>query len=421
MATQRVIDLVFFNKKEYITIEKPSNKKSILIYGGPLMANGITTSYINLVNHINKENYSVTIVIDPTAITTEELRIKQFQKFDKCIKVIPRTGRMLMTLEERRILKQFKDQKKFNNPELIKLYEKVFQREFKRVFGYGRFDNIINFEGYTEFWAALIGTKNQESIKNVIYQHNDMYGEWKLKHAYLETTFNLYYLYDRYASVSSQTKEENMKNLSQRFNIQDKNFIYCDNIQNPKEILSKAEKELEVVQDNKIFLNSIVFINIGRLSPEKGHIKLIKAFKKVSKIHPEAKLINLGDGVLRDEINTIIKTENLHDKVFFLGQRLNPYSYLQKAHCFILSSDHEGQPMTLFEAMILEKPIIAPDIVGNRSVLEERPGHLVENSENGLYQGMIDFLDGKYKNNETFDCTEYNQNALNMFYTKVIK
>ncbi len=72
--------------------------------------------------------------------------------------------------------------------------------------------------------------------------------------------------------------------------------------------------------------------------------------------------------------------------------------------------------MTLFEAMIFEKPIIATDIVGNRSVLEGRSGHLVENSEAGLAQIMLDYLEGKYDHDSKFDYHEYEQNALNMFY-----
>ena len=77
--------------------------------------------------------------------------------------------------------------------------------------------------------------------------------------------------------------------------------------------------------------------------------------------------------------------------------------------------------MTFFEAMILKKTIINTDIAGNRSVLEGRSGYLVENSEDGLVQGMLSFLETKYKNNDMFVYEEYNQNALKMFYEKVVQ
>ena len=127
----------------------------------------------------------------------------------------------------------------------------------------------------------------------------------------------------------------------------------------------------------------------------------------------------MGIGVQENEIQSLIKSLKLSKKVFYLGQKSNPYAYLKKSDCFVLASDHEGQPMTLLEALILEKPIIATDIVGNRSVLEGRPGHLVKNSEMGIQEAMQNFLDGKYKNDKIFNAYEYNDKALNMFYTKV--
>jgi CDP-glycerol glycerophosphotransferase len=120
-------------------------------------------------------------------------------------------------------------------------------------------------------------------------------------------------------------------------------------------------------------------------------------------------------------LKTLIDELALCDHIFLLGQRSNPYPYLQKSDCFVLSSNHEGQPMTLFEALILKKPIIATNITGNRSVMEGRPGHLVENSEKGLVRGMLHFLEGDYENDEVFDYNKYNENALKMFYEKLVQ
>jgi CDP-glycerol glycerophosphotransferase len=413
-ASKRVIDLLFFNRTSNINIYKNSIKPSILIYGGAFLTNGITTSFINLVNVIDKEKYSVTIVINPNSIASNPLKMEQFKKVNRDIKIIPRVGRMLMTLEERWILSEFNREKFFYNREKQSIYENAHKREFKRVFGNGKFDYVINFEGYTVFWASLFGVTSINSI----YQHNDLYGEFIMKYPYLKQTFNLYYLYNNIVSVSKKTKEHNEENLVRRFNLESKKFTYCDNIQNPKNILLKAQEGLEITDDYKIFKESVVFINIGRLSPEKGHKKLIKAFSKVEKIYPNIRLITLGDGLLKGEIDELIFSLKLQKKIFFLGHRDNPYAYIKASDCFILSSDHEGQPMTLFEAMILEKPIIATDIVGNRSVLDGRLGLMVDNSEDGLENGMLDFLEGRYIEKNIFDYNRYNRDALKMFYRK---
>ena len=421
MATKRVVDLIFFDKKEDINIYKKVEKESILLYGGPLMANGITTSFINLANHINKDKYSVTLIIDPLSIVSDDLRMEQFNKFNSDIKILPRVGQLLRTLEEAWVLKQFNNNMNLHSEEQWNLYESLHKRELKRVIGYGTYNHIINFEGYTVFWSSLMGMKLNKSQTNAIYQHNDLFGEWNMKHYYLEQTFNLYRFYDKFVSVSKATKDYNRVNLSKIFSLEEDKFVYCDNLQNPETILAKSKDELEVLKDNKIFEKGKVFINIGRLSPEKGHKKLIYAFQKVLKKYPDARLINLGDGVLKDEINTLIDELTLTNKIFFLGQRSNPYAYLNKADCFILSSDHEGQPMTLFEALIVQKPIIATDIVGNRSVLLGRAGNLVENSIDGLAVGMLEFLEDKYLSDKKFDYEIYNQEALNMFYSKILR
>jgi CDP-glycerol glycerophosphotransferase len=157
---------------------------------------------------------------------------------------------------------------------------------------------------------------------------------------------------------------------------------------------------------------------MGRLSVEKDHAKLICAFARLRLIHSGAKLIILGDGPLKQKLMHLVKDLGQEDYIHLLGRRSNPFPFVKKANCFVLSSNHEGQPMVLFEAMILEKPIISTDIVGSRSAIEGRSGHLVENSEEGLLQGMKDFIEGNLTL-KTYDITEYQKEAIGMFYKKV--
>ncbi len=418
-ATKRVVDLLFFDKKEESRVlEKPS-KESILLYGGPFIPNGITTSFINLLNHIDASKYSITIVLEAHLISHFEDRVEQIKRVNADINVISRVGRTLNSLEEKWNVDKFNAQRRLPSQESLDIYNKTYSREFKRIFGYAKFDYVVNFEGYNVFWQSVLGQKQSQGQVNSIYLHNNMHGEWKLRFPYLEKNFRLYNNYDNLISVSKQTKTLNRDNIADLFNIAKEKFKYCDNVQNPEDSLNRANEDLENRDDERIFKNTKVFINIARLSPEKDQEKLIRAFKKVSIKHPQARLINLGSGPLEHDLKTLIRELKLDDKALLLGQRLNPYPYLKKSNCFILSSNHEGQPMTLFESLILKKPIIATSIVGNRSVLDGRGGLLVENSEEGLSQGMFDFLEDRYVEEEIFDYNEYNQMALDMFYEKV--
>jgi CDP-glycerol glycerophosphotransferase len=159
---------------------------------------------------------------------------------------------------------------------------------------------------------------------------------------------------------------------------------------------------------------STQFVTLGRLSPEKGHAKLIRAFAELTKSHPACKLTILGDGPLRDDLEFLIEELALESNVFLAGLRINPFPALQRSDCFVFSSDYEGQGLVVLEALILGKPVISTDVVGPRSVLENGHGMLVENSVRGLVAGMHDFLDGRLPTPD-FDYDQYQKDAITKF------
>ena len=157
------------------------------------------------------------------------------------------------------------------------------------------------------------------------------------------------------------------------------------------------------------------FVTMGRMSPEKDQKKLIEAFAKVYERNKDIALYIIGTGELEDELHALIESYGLTDQIHMVGQLANPFPLIGDCDCFVLPSNHEGQPMVLLECLILNKPIIATDIPGNRSVLEGGYGHIVENNVNGLVDGMVKFLEGQLAF-EKFDYKTYNQEAVDMFY-----
>lgn len=394
-------------------------KKSLLICTGEFNPNGITTSLVNLVSNIDQKQFAVTILIDPDAVNSDLARLSQFNKLPRGVKVISRAGRMNRSIEEAWVENKFNQFGELQSESMWSERERMYAREYARIVGYGKFDVLIEFAGYSNFWSGILGCAAVKlSTVKVVYQHNDLFQEWRTKFHKLKGVFKQYRYFDKVISVSEPTMQLNMENLSSRFNIPHEKFEFCDNIQNPPYILAKSQEELTTEDELLFATERVIFITIGRLSPEKDQQKLIKAVSELKQEGHDVLLLVLGTGPLLGYLQKQVEHLALESNVFFLGHRENPFPLLLRSDCLVLSSNHEGQPMVLLEAMILSKPVIATDIIGSRSALNGRPGQLVENSVEGLVDGMVKFLKGDLEFG-VFDYEEYQKDALEMFYSKV--
>lgn len=102
-------------------------------------------------------------------------------------------------------------------------------------------------------------------------------------------------------------------------------------------------------------------VTCGRLEPQKNHALLIDAFAKVVAIYPEATLKIYGGGSLREKLQKQIDDLGLHDKAFLMGPTNHVEKVLETADLFVLSSDFEGMPNALMEAMAAGVPCISTD------------------------------------------------------------
>ena len=103
-------------------------------------------------------------------------------------------------------------------------------------------------------------------------------------------------------------------------------------------------------------------VTIGRLEEQKNHKLLIQAYTNLIK---KGKYIDdlyiYGDGSLREELTELIHKNGLQNKVHLLGKVNNVADILSKSKLFILSSDFEGLPNVLMEAMACGTPVISTD------------------------------------------------------------
>ncbi len=113
-------------------------------------------------------------------------------------------------------------------------------------------------------------------------------------------------------------------------------------------------------------------IAVGRLIPLKRHIDLLKAFNIVHRSLPETELIVLGDGPLKETLQRYAKETNIASYVHFLGNVDNPFYFLHRSDLFVLTSELEGFPNVLLEAMACRTAVISSDCKsGPEEVLEK--------------------------------------------------
>nr|WP_297705410.1 glycosyltransferase [uncultured Butyrivibrio sp.] len=122
-------------------------------------------------------------------------------------------------------------------------------------------------------------------------------------------------------------------------------------------------------------------LNVGRISRQKNQLLLLKAFKRIADKYPEYRLTIFGDVQEKDvyeEMTGFVKNNNLEGRVEFPGSIDDIKSELEETTLFVLSSDFEGMPNSLIEAMAMGVPCISTDCPCGGSRM------LIDNEKNGL-------------------------------------
>jgi glycosyltransferase involved in cell wall biosynthesis len=133
-------------------------------------------------------------------------------------------------------------------------------------------------------------------------------------------------------------------------------------------------------------------ITVGSLKEQKNHALLLRAFAQLVPKRPSAKLMILGEGAVRPQLEALARDLGIADRLVMPGFALDPWPYLASASLFVLSSDYEGFPLVLAEAMYAGLPLVSTDCLSGPAELLDggRFGRLVPCGDSDALAAAMD-------------------------------
>jgi len=241
-------------------------------------------------------------------------------------------------------------------------------------------DCIFSTLGYVNFAILIIKHLARLKAKIIVREATTPSKALAVLPAYKALLFKIMYrlIYPMADLIIAQS--DNMrKNLIKNFGIRPDKIVRIYNPVDANKVLAGANAFIPQEYD----CSEINIVAVGRLVEAKGYDVLLKAFGRLLQSEPKAHLYIIGDGPLRNRLESLCKSLIAEKKISFLGFRENPYPYMKHADLYVLSSRWEGFPNTLLEALVCGTKVVATDC-------ESGPGEILAGGKYGLLARVDD-------------------------------
>ena len=328
------------------------NMKKVSILSLHLGYGGIEKSVAALANMLC-DKYEVEIACTYKLFDKSVFPIDERVKINYLTDVKPNKEELKKAIHSKNIFKIFKEG----------LYAvKVLRKRKRTMVKYIKncdSDVIIATRDIFDEW---LGDYGKEETLKIGWEHNHYHNDFKYAANITRSNKKLDYL----VLVSNSLKEFYSKELIN---------AKCECVYIPNVIENIPEKVAP--------LNNKKLVSVGRLSPEKGFIDLLKIYAILHKDYPEWTLDIVGDGVEKEKLENFIKEYELEDSVTLHGFRDKEYidKLLQESSIYLLTSYTESFGIVLIEAMSHGVPCIAFDSAeGARELIQSgKNGYLIKN------------------------------------------
>jgi CDP-glycerol glycerophosphotransferase (TagB/SpsB family)/glycosyltransferase involved in cell wall biosynthesis len=440
-SARRVVDAVFrghLDGARHLSLAD-DGRSPVLLYLGGMRSNGITSSALNLLRSLDHERHDVSVVI--TRPRGGQRGANQ-ALIDPRVRQFHRTGGMnggkLPHARRKRSERRAAAQEHRESRAQAELWDD----EWRRCFGDTRFAAAVDFSGYSPFWATLL--LHAPGAQHSIWLHNDMAAEEhreirgrKRMARSLRAIFALYPQFESLVSVSPALMAVNRRNLATRLEVEPARFTSARNLVDAQRVIVGSRADVRTLEGHPIDeqTEAVItpqwahelhahrgtkwFVSVGRFSREKNQARMLRAFASIATRHPETRLLLVGYGPLRDDLDREVRRLGLTGRAHVVGPYPNPFAIMAAADCFVLSSDYEGQPMVLLEAAIIGMPIVSVRFDSVADALDADSVHIVDQDDAALANGMLAYLAGRVPPS-SLDVRTYTDECVHEFTSAIL-
>lgn len=235
--------------------------------------------------------------------------------------------------------------------------------------------------GFLEGLACKLASGASKQAKTVAWIHSDISGINPRHSAYVshQDQTRSYNRFDHIVCVSQEAKDAFVRTVKP-----DRDPFVIRNPISRTDILRLAGEHPVSVPKT-----GFTFCAVGRLVPVKGFDRLLLALADLHQEGHPANLWLVGAGEEESKLKKLALELNIQDHVVFFGYQPVPYGIMAASDCCVSASHSEGFALAVAEALVLGKPVLATACTSLNELLNHGAyGLLVDNSQQGLYEGM---------------------------------
>ena len=233
--------------------------------------------------------------------------------------------------------------------------------------------------------AATWLTDMKQDCHKIAWIHNDV-KEFNIGVKDKEIK-NTYSKLDMIYVVSNHSKNS----FCEKYHISESKVAVIYNLIDEADILKKSDL-FEIEKDK------FTFINVAKMRKQKRHDRLLKCAYNLKQMGYDFNLWLVGNGPEEENVKSLIKELDIKDIVKLWGLQENPYPFIKAADYFVMSSDHEGYPLSLLESLLLKTPVVTTDVSGAKEIIKDNKyGLICDINEESLTKTMQEVLENEHK------------------------